>query len=472
MKRIFAITLALALLISANAAFAETALTSSSAEQSLQQAYYDSDYDWLDDPESVYKSVTLEEAYVLFQQEGNYLFLLGGSWCHANTWPIIGYVNEVAKEYGVDTIYNLDLRLDGTTRATHIRENAGTESNGVLLPGTLYNYLYGELVTNWLPDLNNYVEYKTDTEYAITYTDAQGEAVVVPKLQVPFIFLYNKDNTDESGAPAPIVAALELMKVREDFVDADGNEITDAIDEYKATLREAIFEPVKAAGLTPFTDADYIRIIYNQKSQQELFAEGAQINIETITYRQLQWLLEQDGSYLIFLGGSWCPNTQAVIGIINDYAVANNVTVYNFDTKLDGGYARKYWGYEKDLHIRDSANEFANLYVDLVLKYFPNIETEYTLESGNAISYTNADGETLTANKLQVPYFLAYTKGLEDDDGHFTPITGYIEQMLTLNPESEDYVYADENYAAYSEGVYAVIESYAQQLGIESVKPE
>ena len=470
MKRVA--ILFLSLLLVSQTALGEAALTSSDANQSFQQAYYTSDYDWLNDPESVYASVTLEEAYVIFQQEGNYLFLLGGSWCKANTWPVIGYVNEVAKEYGVETIYNLDLRLDGTTRASHIRENAGTTSGGALLPGTLYNYLYGEMVTRYLPDLNAVVEYKVDTPSAVTYTNAQGEAVTVSKLQVPYLFVYNKDHVAEDGSPAPIVASFELMKVRGDFVDEEGNNIQSAIDEYKAALREAIFEPIKDIQLTPFTDGDYIRIIYNEKAGQEIFTEGEQINIETLTYRQLEWLLEQEGSYLIFLGGSWCPNTQAVVRIINDYAVANNVTVYNFDTKLDGGYARKYWGYARDLHIRDTANEFANLYVDLVLKYFPNIETEYTLASGNVISYVNAEGETLTANKLQVPYFLAYTKGLEDDDGHFVPITAYIEQMLTLKPESGDYVYAEENYKAYTDGVFAVIESYAQQLGIQAVRPE
>ena len=143
-------------------------------------------------------------------------------------------------------------------------------------------------------------------------------------------------------------------------------------------------------------------------------------------------------------------------------ALANNVTVYTFDTKLDGGYARKFWGYEKDLHIRDNNSEFAPLYVNLVLDYFQNIETEYTLESGNTIHYENADGETVTANKLQVPYLLVYTKGLEDEYAHFVPISAYVEQMLTLDETRDDYVYKEENYKAYSDGVAAVFSAYAE----------
>ena len=202
-------------------------------------------------------------------------------------------------------------------------------------------------------------------------------------------------------------------------------------------------------------------------------SDYAYLNDADSVYRSLTWeeavyLFQQEGNYLILLGGSWCGNTQAVIKLINDYAAANHVTVYNFDTKLDGGYARKFWGYEKDLHIRDNSSEVVGLYVDLVSEYFPNIETEYAIDSENNIFTVNAEGETVTVNKLQVPYFLAYTRGLEDDIGHFVPITAYHEQMLTLDADAEDYVYSEENYAAYTAGTYAVIQSYADQLGIEA----
>ena len=103
-----------------------------------------------------------------------------------------------------------------------------------MLPGSLYNYLYGELVTNYLVNLNDFVEYRVDTESAVTYTDSDGEEVTVPKVQVPFLFLYNRDNTDADGNPAPIVAGLELMKVRDDFV-TDNVENAEAVDEYKAS---------------------------------------------------------------------------------------------------------------------------------------------------------------------------------------------------------------------------------------------
>ena len=157
--------------------------------------------------------------------------------------------------------------------------------------------------------------------------------------------------------------------------------------------------------------------------------------------------------------------------IVNDYAVANGVTVDNFDTKLDGGYARRFWGYARDLHIRDNSNELVSLYVDLVLGFFHNLETEYTLESGNTIHYENADGETVTARKLQVPYLLVYTRGLEDDYAHFIPISAYAEIMLTLDETREDYVYSEANYTAYTDAAYAVFQAWGALTGHDAVRP-
>ena len=185
MKRLLSVLTVLVLLLSlALPAWADTALTSSAEDQSLQKAYYNSDYAYLEDPDSVFSSLTLEEAIYLFRQKGNYLLLRGGSWC-GNTTPVVGYIDQVAKEYGIDTIYNLDFRLDGTNRASHIRETNGASSGDAVLPGSLYNYLYGELVTNYLVNLNDFVEYQVDTESALTYTDADGKDITVPKVQVP-----------------------------------------------------------------------------------------------------------------------------------------------------------------------------------------------------------------------------------------------------------------------------------------------
>ena len=54
--------------------------TAFASAEDIRKAYYNNDYEFLGDDNSVYDSLTLEKAYYLFQQEGNYLILLGGSW--------------------------------------------------------------------------------------------------------------------------------------------------------------------------------------------------------------------------------------------------------------------------------------------------------------------------------------------------------------------------------------------------------
>ena len=461
-------------------------VNSSEATQDVGKAYYKADYEYLDDENSVFQSITWEEAVYLFEQEGNYLILLGGSWC-GNTNAVIDYINDAAKAAGVDTIYNRDFILDGNgNKNAHIRE-----TNGSNKPGATYNYLYGELVTKYLTNLNDWVEYTVDSDSALTYTNADGVDVTVPKVQVPFLFLYNKDNTvnnngeSEDGKTYPIVYGYEKMLNRDEnglytaSYEAKPDGGYDVIktpydsNTYVQELNDAVFSHIGTGEgkvtLSSFTDADYIRLAYNERSGKTIFEANEQINIRTLTYKQLEWLLGQEGNYLILLGGAWCGNTQAIIDIVNDYAVANNVIVYNFDTKLDGGYAKKYWGYTGEVHIRDSKNVFANLYVDLVREYFDNIETEYTIESGNYISYQTdpADESTkVIANKLQVPYFLAYNKDTVDNDGHDTPILSFVEKMYVLDETSEDYIGSEANYADYTTAAFSVIKAYAEKTGI------
>lgn len=442
-------------------------VVSSAATQDVGKAYYASDYQYLNDEDSVYESLTFEEAVYLFEQEGSYLVLLGGSWC-TNTTSVIDYINNAAKAAGVKTIYNLDFRLDGFSSDTHIRET-NTETKR----GATYNYLYGELVTRYLTNLDDWVEHTSTSAGALTYTNAQGADVAVAKVQVPFLFLYNKDNTENnkgesvSGETYPIVRGFEKMIYRNGDILFDGNpskEDTITGEAYTELLNEAIFDYIGTGegqyALSSFTDADYIRLSYNEKSGETLFERNTQINIRVLTYRQLDWLLQQEGNYLVLFGGSWCDNTQAIIKIVNDFALANDVIVYNFDTKLDGGYAKSEWGYAGDLHIRDSENVFADLYVELVTEYLKNIQTEYTVESGN---YIEADG--VIANKLQVPYFFAYNKSFVNNDGHDAPVLGYVEKMYVLDENDREYIYEENNYLTYTQATFSVIDVYATKTG-------
>ncbi|MCD8040834.1 MAG: hypothetical protein LUF82_04885 [Clostridia bacterium] len=468
----FTAAAAIALTVGAGALLTASAETTDNTTiTDVQSEYYKSEYTHLADnleensgDSVVFQSVTWEELVVLLESEGNYLILFGGSWC-PNTTAVIGYINEVANDYGVSTIYNFDFRLDGANRSSHVRE-----TNGASYDGATYNYLYGELVTRYITNLNDFVEYTVDSSSALTYTNSNNEDVTVPKVQVPFLALYNKDN-EISGESAPIVAGYEKMLYWDETGEngehlysgyGENKSYTSACD-YKDALITNVFSKIPQSGLTSFTDGDYIRTIYNQKSGETIFESTEQINFVTLTYHQLEWLLQQNGAYLIFFAGSWCGNTQAIVDIVNDYAVTNNLTVYTFDTKLDSGYAKKYWGYSKDLHIRDSSNEFASLYVDLVNTYLTNIETEYDVAT-TYISYTNSEDTEVKANKLQVPYFFAYNKNNVDKNAHDAPILSYVELMYVRSTSSDSSISNTDNYTKYTTQTQEVITAYKSSL--------
>lgn len=477
--------------------------------------------DTFENKDIVFKSLYYDELVYLLEQEGNYLILLGGPWCH-NTRAVIGEINEFAKEYGIDTVYNFDFRLDSVTRETHIRESAQTaEYGGEKVVSADWNYLYGELIDRYFTNLNDWVEYKEDGESALTWYDEAYTAETIAKVQVPFLFLYNKDNTtryvpvyDENGKQTgveadaaasgsyPIVCGFEEM-VDKDATGIYSGESEDGVrnyvtDEYTARL-QAVFDFIKdnGIGIDTYTDADYLYDAFAETSKRghaeklyDVFTEGEQINIEVITYAQTQWLLSQEGSTAILFGGAWCSNTQAAIGPINDYAVANGTTVYLTDLRLDGSHPADFWGYGSDrlfdIRITNQGgnpeelagstfvgqpNPFASLYTDLVNTWLTNVETTTEPTADNYyITAAGEDGAQVQAARIQVPYFLAYNKDALDADGFPAPVLAWHEEMMEISEvgfEWGNYLYQKDNYASYTAGVEKVLTALADSTGTE-----
>ncbi len=142
----------------------------------------------------------------LMQQEGNFLIQLSGSWCH-NSRAMGPSVNEFAKKYGIDTIYSYDFNVDnGEDGSMFVRMTNGKDT-----VGAKYNYMYGEMVSRFLTNLDDWIEYPSDSDTAISYTNADGKEVTVGRLQQPIMFLYNKDNVKDNAIS---------------YTNADGKEVT------------------------------------------------------------------------------------------------------------------------------------------------------------------------------------------------------------------------------------------------------
>ena len=409
--------------------------------------YFTNSYTHLTDNNHVFKTVTYHELINLFESDGTYILLFGGSWCK-NTQAVISQINDVAKEYGITRIYNFDTKLD--TNKLHIRDT-----------NNVYSKLYVDLVNKYLPNIVTLYDKAVSN---ISYNDLDGNPVIANKLQVPFLFVYNKNNKDTNGNSAPIISSLEKMLVWNDFLTNDAIDPV-KVEAYKALVRP-VFDPIsketsgkKIASFDIFDSYDYYSKAFNAAAGTTIFTESdKEIVFKTVTYNELTKILESDGKYVFLFGGAWCPNTRAVAKLINLYAKKYNIdTIYNFDTKLDGS----------SLHIRDTANPYANLYVDLVNKHFPDIITLYDKNDGKAshnISYTDASGNVIVSSKLQVPYLFTYDKNNKDPQGVSTPILGQLELMYTWANIQPDYTNAagetGKNYQTYTTGLDNLFTSF------------
>lgn len=452
--------------------------------------------------EVVIRPVYFDELCYLLSTEGAHLVLFGGPWSAA-TNSIIDQINFYARKYGVDAVYTFDFRADGATPETDIKQDitaqASYEGPGKKAPNPAAdcNYIYGELVTRHLTNLNDWVRRKVGTEGDITYLNLYQDAVTVPNLQEPFLFLFNKDNKiDHSGAVRgdgyvneagtyPIVYAMELEAYRDGndgrlYSDpAEHNESTRA-DNFGELLENGIFKHIGEEGvvLTPYTHADYMRDSFSMNERghsfktEDAFKKDEQINIQMTTLPELLWILQQKGSYIILFGGPWCACTQSAVATVNDYAVANNVRVYMFDMRLDGKHPIDFWKYPRLNELKLTAPMLRRYYVEVWEKYLPgapilcSIEPE-TKSWGRTVtlSYTDEGGAEHEVLSVGVPYLLAYNKDNTIKRGRKRPVLASRHDAGELINCSEDFIYYEPNYRNYKAGVYFVFHTYADSLG-------
>ena len=345
---------------------------------------------------------------------GKYVFLLGGAWSAA-TQAAIGYVDEVAKEYGVTAVYNFDPKLDGEG-----------------------------------------LDISTNSTYQAKY-QAILDKLGASSISYPSVIVYQKD----SVTTGHIVSSYTWTNTS--FANAA------AVDAFKAALRTNAFDPAAVNGKIEnikVSDSDYVRSVlnaryfgnYGSKTGDEAYkaplkplAEGKDNVYEIVTLNELRGLLASEGNYAILFGGLWCHNTWAVAHIVEQYAEEYGIhKIYFYDTVLDS--ANSSTATADQLQTRSTAfgsgsntspSPIAHLYVDLINDFLPNL---YTLNQGEAdaytaagqavpaskyITYTNGD-KTVSARRLQLPNFVVYNKDHKDAQGNRAPGVGQVEIMTEL----------------------------------------
>jgi hypothetical protein len=436
--------------------------------------YFNNVYDHLEDENHILQTVTYEDIINLFDSEGTYVVLFGGAWSD-KTQANIGFINQVAKQYGVKTIYNFDTRLDGESL-----EIAETQTKEIKVGSNTFDFAeaYVELVKKYLTNLDEVLP----AGDIVSYTKKDNKDAVISegsakKIEAPFLFVYNKKK---------IVSHLASTNVWNDYL-TNGVLDTSKVDAYKAKVSQ-VFK-----GITSFDTIDRsnsIKAAFNRngsiinKKETVIFDESdGELVFEHVTYHQLTKILESEGNYTILFGGSWCPNTQAAIKFINEYAKKNNIDkVYFWDTKLDSGISILDLNKDENadphngtfFQTRETNHPYANLYIDLINKYLPDIKTQYVKASNN-VKYTNESGVEVIASKAQVPYLFQYNKDNKDAEGNRAPILGHIELMYSWTNIQPDFVsngLTGVNYKNYTNALNSLFSRVeARPTGLAGVKP-
>ncbi|RKP50004.1 S-layer homology domain-containing protein [Cohnella endophytica] len=170
----------------------------------------------------VFEHVTYHQLTKLLNTSGNYAILFGGSWC-PNTQAEIRWINRYAKAHNIDKIYFFDTRLDAGVGVTIRNPLASTHDDGTTLQtrdnetANPLAYLYGDLVAKNLKNIQTTYLITGSSSQTVTYTDPTTSlSKKVNKLQVPYLFTFNKDNKDTSNSDpatnaAPILGHVEIM---------------------------------------------------------------------------------------------------------------------------------------------------------------------------------------------------------------------------------------------------------------------
>ena len=438
------------------------------------------------DTNPVIETVTYDHFQWLLQQPGKFAFLIGDPATDATFAARAQEVEAKAKEAAVKQVYWFNPNLSGSAQVGTITEpaldirnsTAITQLNATsqaiygnawlnLIDQGLGNGVTTTLVSGEVGDEDPKITAATGTAKVndaglspggVLYDYSGGS--VPAKVLDSYFLIYDKDRTAPGGQAAKIAAWVDL---------------TDKGSAAAADVSAAI----TAAGAATLTSLDQFAWWKSSVNARQLFtstsdARGKQVPVLTdaanaaseggwrinqITYPELVDLLKSGANTanaVILFGGTWCPNTRPVLPAVNKYAQENDVTVFNFDTVLDGatvgGLATSA---VNPLQVRNTALSGATdksnpsfLYGDLLDQYLTNIKTQYDPATNNVVTYYKdaGSGALTRTKKLQVPFVIGYggkastepnpgvTRQWIIDKGNNT-YTEYMSQWWLTNPQ-------------------------------------
>ncbi|MBR2371684.1 MAG: InlB B-repeat-containing protein [Clostridia bacterium] len=160
-------------------------------------------------------------SHLLNQSDGVFVVIVGGVWC-PNTTAVAKITNDIAKDYGIDRIYNFNPRLEGGTRIAamsnqgndinmgldiaFLAANLQTRKDDALGVEYNFNYLYANLIRDYFSDFVPKWEHSDSIANDFTIT-SNGVVDSYSRMYTPTVLLF-----DGSGAgPARVI----------DYIDAE-----------------------------------------------------------------------------------------------------------------------------------------------------------------------------------------------------------------------------------------------------------
>ena len=364
-------------------------------------------------------------------------------------------IEDRLQEYGFtanpDGEYNTDIREDMTSFGTNANKSSTT---------ALYKRLYTTLdVGSFFADAPSVTVLSSSTtenpDGTKTYGDLDITDTSSKYISSPSIILLRKEinadgelvNTvlnfiDLSTDPASKQSEIEdLLRSATAATDAQGNVIPEGFQQFdffryiwgsytqgSGTSLTGSFGP-SAGSFTNTFSGEALNVQYDNLTDKDHI-------YRTVTYAELVHILQLEGNYPIYFGGSWCHYSRGFLAPFNEIAKTYYVSeVYVFDPYIDGTSS------STNIRSSEGSGLFTRLYANL-LTYFGvdyrsyGFPTEYDSLSnwfleqraeGNAFNFSGDEdlrigGKKLT--KIGVPTLIGYNKDNVDADGNPAPLFG------------------------------------------------
>lgn len=411
----------------------------------------------------VIESVTYDRFQWLLQQEGRFAFLIGDPATDASFASRAQAVEDAAETAGVKHVYWFNPNLSGNAKIgditepnLDIRNPAGMPTIGSTSQG-VYDNAWKNLVGRYLGngvkvtqvnpantgsakvstalDASVVNDYGANAGYSTKLGNVNGGALydytsgTPADVQDSFFLLYDKDNTvtpvgTSTPKPAKIYSWVNLTK------EASATTARAAVTASIATCGAANIKAIdeftwwkSAANLWQSTSSpnEYQGANHPVINDADGSAANGGWRVHQITYPELVFLLKTESAkeVVLLFGGTWCPNTRPVLPFINKYAQENDVTVFNWDTILDGSVVGGGNSASNPLQSRGPAQSGATanpsfIYGDLITQFLNNLKTEYKPDAANRITFYPGGDTTkpqTSQPRLQVPYLVGYKGG-------------------------------------------------------------